>query len=288
MTTFGRTTALALATLVSLGGCGASTDFGADYATDEMTASMPASVDIEESGVMDTGLGVLEEAASSKAIEPDVITTGYLSLTVDSPSESAEAIAALVVDAGGRIASRSDYTPVDYGTPSSYIEARIPVEALDVTLVSIKDLGMVQEVSVNSYDVSLQKVDLDARLQVLEAAQARLAELLTQATTTGDLIAIETALSERQAELDSLQGQREYLSDQTLFSTVNISLTTPEGATATNPDGFLDGLIRGWQSIVAFALGTVVWAGILLPWLGILAIIIATAMVVRVIRRRKK
>jgi len=282
MTIFARTTALALATLVGLGGCSASTD----YTSDEMAASLPASIDSAESGVM--GMDVREEAASATASEPDVITTGYLSLTVDSPSEGAEDIAVLVVDAGGRIASRSDYTPVDYGTPSSYIEARIPVEVLDVTLASIKDLGVVQEVSVNSYDVSLQKVDLDARLEVLEAAQARLAQLLTEAETTSDLIAIETALSERQAELDSLQGQRDYLSDQTLFATINISLTTPEGATATNPDGFLDGLLRGWQSIVVFALGTVVWAGILLPWLGILSIIIATATVVRVVRGRKK
>ena len=282
MTIFARTTALALATLVGLGGCSAS----ADYTSDEMAASLPASIDSAESGLM--GMDVREEAASATASEPDVITTGYLSLTVDSPSEGAEDIAVLVVDAGGRIASRSDYTPVDYGTPSSYIEARIPVEVLDVTLAAIKDLGLVQEVSVNSYDVSLQKVDLDARLEVLEAAQARLAQLLTEAETTSDLIAIETALSERQAELDSLQGQRDYLSDQTLFATINISLTTPEGATATNPDGFLDGLLRGWQSIVVFALGTVVWAGILLPWLGILAIIIATATLVRVVRGRKK
>lgn len=282
MTTFARTTALALATLVGLGGCSAS----ADYTSDEMATSMPASIDSAESGLM--GMDVREEAASATASEPDVITTGYLSLTVDSPSEGAEDIAVLVVDAGGRIASRSDYTPVDYGTPSSYIEARIPVEVLDVTLAAIKDLGLVQEVSVNSYDVSLQKVDLDARLEVLEAAQARLAQLLTEAETTSDLIAIETALSERQAELDSLQGQRDYLSDQTLFATINISLTTPEGATATNPDGFLDGLLRGWQSIVVFALGTVVWAGILLPWLGILAIIIATATLIRVVRRRKR
>ena len=72
-----------------------------------------------------------------------------------------------------------------------------------------------------------------------------------------------------------------------LFATINISLTTPEGAITTEPDGFLDGLIRGLESIVAFALGTLVWMGILLPWLGIVAVVIAIVMVIRVVRRRK-
>jgi hypothetical protein len=38
---------------------------------------------------------------------------------------------------------------------------------------------------------------------------------------------------------------------------------------------------------VAFALGTLVWMGILLPWLGIVAVVIAIVMVIRVVRRRK-
>jgi len=72
-----------------------------------------------------------------------------------------------------------------------------------------------------------------------------------------------------------------------LFATINFSLTTPEGAITTEPDGFLDGLIRGLESIVAFALGALVWMGILLPWLGIVAVVIAIVMVIRVVRRRK-
>ncbi len=149
--------------------------------------------------------------------------------------------------AGGRIASRSDYTPVDYGQPSSYLEARIPYDVLDATVESIQELGDVQEVSLNSVDVSLQKIDLDARIDVLEAAIERLNELLAEAASTSDLIAVESALSERQAELDSLQSQRDYLSDQTLFATLSISLITPANATPAEPDGFLDGIVRGWK-----------------------------------------
>ena len=282
MTTFVRLGALAVMTALCLSGCSTTID----SVSEDMALSMPA-MDVAESSAVDMEMGMREESAAVSATEPDVITTGYLSLTVDTPSESATTIENLVVSAGGRIASRSDYTPVDYGTPSSYLEARIPVDVLEPTLTQIKALGTLQEISVNSYDVSLQKVDLDARITVLEAARERLTQLLATAESTSDLISIETALADRQAELDSLQSQRDYLSDQTLFATINFSLTTPEGAITTEPDGFLDGLIRGLESIVAFALGALVWMGILLPWLGIVAVVIAIVMVIRVVRRRK-
>ncbi|MEK9599861.1 MAG: DUF4349 domain-containing protein, partial [Pontimonas sp.] len=140
--------------------------------------------------------------------------------------------------------------------------------------------------SLNSVDVSLQKIDLDARIDVLEAAIERLNELLAEAASTSDLIAVESALSERQAELDSLQSQRDYLSDQTLFATLSISLITPANATPAEPDGFLDGIVRGWESILAFFAGTIVWAGILVPWLGLVAVVAVAIVVVRRLRRR--
>jgi hypothetical protein len=93
-------------------------------------------------------------------------------------------------------------------------------------------------------------------------------------------------LSERQAELDSLQSQREYLSDQTLFATLSISLITPANATPAEPDGFLDGIVRGWESILAFFAGTIVWAGILVPWVGLVAVVVVAIVVVRRLRRR--
>ena len=154
-------------------------------------------------------------------------------------------------------------------------------------MASLQNLGDVQEVSLNSFDVSLQKVDLDARIQVLESAIARLNELLAEAANTADLIAVESALSERQAELDSLQSQRDYLSDQTLFATLSVSLITPLSATPADPDGFLDGIVRGWESVLAFFAGVMVWAGILVPWIGLAAVVILLGIVIRRIRKRK-
>ena len=279
--TLSRTfSALSLACLCALTGCAPSAD------SVEKSSIGMASPDIAYTEDMAVEIDMARAEDSAGSFEPDIIRTGYLSLSVDSPADTADEITEVVEAAGGRIASRSDYTPVDYGQPSSYLEARIPYGVLDATVASLQDLGDVQEVSLNTVDVSLQKVDLDARIQVLEAAITRLNELLAEAASTSDLIAVESALSERQAELDSLQSQRDYLSDQTLLATLSISLITPENAMPADPDGFVDGIIRGWESILAFFAGVIVWAGVLVPWLGLVGLIVVLGIVVRKVRPR--
>jgi hypothetical protein len=227
---------------------------------------------------------------STGSFEPDVITTGYLTMSVETPASTADEITELVSEAGGRVSSRSDYTPVDFGQPSSYLEVRIPSDDLDDTVSAITDLGDVQEISVNTLDVSLQKVDLDARIRVLDSAISRLEELLQSASSTADLVTIESALTERQSERDSLQSQRDYLSDQTLFATLSINLITPEDAIPSDPDGFFDGLERGWLGILSFFAGVIVWAGILVPWVALGAVVIALLWLIRraVASRRAK
>jgi hypothetical protein len=281
MTLTAKLSALTLASLLALTGCASGLD-----SSRESSISM-GSPEIAYTEDMAVGMEAQVFADEGGSLEPGVIRTGYLSLSVDSPADTADEITEIVEGAGGRIASRSDYTPVDYGQPSSFLEARIPYDVLDATVASLQELGDVQEVSLNTIDVSLQKVDLDARIQVLESAITRLNELLAEAANTADLIAVESALSERQAELDSLQSQRDYLSDQTLFATLSISLITPENAMPSDPDGFLDGIVRGWESILAFFAGAIVWAGILVPWLGLLAVVVVVIVVIRRVRRRK-
>ena len=267
MTTSRIALALGLTTLLTLGGCQA----GATESYDDMAVSAPEMA-VSESVEM---AAVEADGKASYQSEPDVITTGYLSMTVENPSTVADEITEVIVASGGRVASRSDYTPVDFGQPSAYLDVRIPSSDLETTVASITGLGDVQEISVNTVDVSLQKVDLDARIEVLDTAIERLTTLLASAETTADLITIESALAERQAELDSLQSQRDYLSDQTLFATLSITLITPADATPSDPDGFFDGLVRGWESVLAFFAGTIVWAGILVPWIGLGAAVIA-------------
>lgn len=222
------------------------------------------------------------------AVDRSQIITGDLYLTVESITETADSIQEIVEKAGGRVDSRSEYTEGDGTSPSAYLWVRIPATALTPTLDEIKALGEVERVSLSSTDVTLQVVDLDARIAVLEKGIERLTALLEKATTTSDLIELETAITQRQSELDSLNGQRTYLADQIALASISIELRTPEEAPVREPGSFWDGIVTGWNALVSFFQGALVVAGVLVPWLAVAVVVaIVVIVIVRAIRRRR-
>ena len=243
----------------------------------ESVAAMPE-IAIEESMPADMG-------SRDVAIERSQIITGDLYLTVESPLEAADEVQAVVESAGGRVDSRSEYTDWETEAPSAYLWVRIPVESLEDTLAQIEQLGTLESKSINNSDVTLQVIDLDARIGVLESSIQKLRDLQDQATTTAELIEVEAALSDRQAELDSLNSQRNYLTDQVQYASIGIQLSSPEVAPERDPGSFLDGIVSGWNAMLAFFAGTIVFFGFIVPWLGLLVGIGIVVWVAVAIRR---
>jgi hypothetical protein len=122
----------------------------------------------------------------------------------------------------------------------------------------------------------------------LRSSITRLLALQDQAATVDDLIALETAISDRQAELESLEAQQRYLADQVGLSTITLVLGSNEVAPIDEPDTFLSGLVTGWEALVTFGSGLLVLFGLLLPWLVVLGLIaFAIVMIVRRATRRR-
>jgi Flp pilus assembly protein TadB len=121
----------------------------------------------------------------------------------------------------------------------------------------------------------------------LRTSIARLLQLEASATDTTNLIAIETAISDRQGELESLEAQQRGLDDQISMSTITLILRSDAAAPPIKPADFWSGLGAGWGAFVAFWAGTLVILGVLLPWLVFLgAAAVITVFVVRLVRRR--
>jgi len=218
----------------------------------------------------------------------DVITNGSVSLTVTDPIAAVEDVEAITERAGGRIDSRSENPKTPNQPASANLSLRIPADVLDETLADLRALGTVNFVTLEKSDVTQQTRDLDARITSLQTSVDRLLALMTQATTTADLIAIESALSSRQAELESLQSQRSYLSDQIDYATIQLELH-PVGTVAPGtPETFWGAIVAGWNALVAALGGVVVAVGFGLPWLlalGVLALIVLLAF--RLARRKR-
>ncbi len=269
---------------VGLGACAGQTDrLGAadDFVTEE---ALPFTEDTVTSGPAPRD----EMGAVSADTERSLIVTGSLYLTVDDPFVAANEVEDIVVEAGGRVDSRSESADIGGDNPQAYLWVRIPASQLDETLEQIEAVGVVESKTLSNQDVTLQRIDLEARVEVLEDAISRLSDLLDTAATTSDIIEIEAALGDRQAELDSLQAQLEYLGDQVEFASIGIDLRGPEAAPEREPDGFVEGIVAGWMGMLAFFAGSIVFAGMLVPWLAGLAVIALAVWLLLRLRRRNR
>jgi hypothetical protein len=215
-----------------------------------------------------------------------MIVSGYLTLTVERPAEAAAEISAIVERAGGRVDARTEQAPDGEDKGRAELTVRIPSAQLTQTLETIKKVGTVERVEQQKQNVTAQVRDLDSRIKALRASVDRLIALMADADTTADLISIESALSERQSNLESLESQKRSLDDLVELSTYTIQLGTEADAPVDEPDTFLSGLAAGWHAFVAFFSFLLVAFGVLLPWLVLVGL--ALAVIVVTIRRRGK
>lgn len=269
-----RTIALAGFIALAAAGC-SSTGVNSDgvETADQSVESVPPGY-TDDMALEEGGLDAQTSAPASQGApitDRAQIITGDIYLTADDPLVTADAVETEIIAAGGRVDSRSESAQTDGHSPLAYLWVRIPTDALEPTLEVIEALGVVESKTLSNQDVTLQVVDLDARIAVLEQSIGRLQDLLGQASTTTDIVEIETALSERQGELDSLNSQRNYLRDQVQYASIGVDIRSPEVAPERDPDGFVDGIVAGWQAMLAFFAGTIVFAGVIVPWLGLLA-----------------
>ena len=218
-------------------------------------------------------------------VDRQVIVTGWVTVTVDEPSEAATEAIRIAESIGGRVDSRSEYAPIDGDKGSATLTLRLPAESLTATIDKLTALGEVQEISLNTDDVTMVTQDLDARIAALSASVDRLLALLATAKDTDTLIQLETAISDRQAQLESLQSERRYYADQVSLSTITLNLVSVADAPVKQPDTFVTGIVAGWNAFVAFFQGLLVVLGVLLPWIVLAGLI--TALVVWLIKRRQ-
>jgi hypothetical protein len=256
-------------------------------ATNQSSAEAPIPMDaVAPAPATEFGGEPLTEAATSA--DREIVVTGSITLRVDDPAEVAEDAGEIVETAGGRVDGRSESGSGDDGGRRATVTVRIPTGKVDATVDELRNLGEVESISIDEQDVTAVTQDLDARITALQTSVGRLLDLMSRATTTGDLIAIETSLAERQGTLEALEAQRRALADQVEMSTITLTLQSTAVAPSVAPGDFLGGLSAGWNSFVAFLSGLLVVAGVLLPWLAFLSVLtFGVLFLIRVVLRRR-
>lgn len=129
-------------------------------------------------------------------------------------------------------------------------------------------------------NVTSQYVDLQSRLTNLRTEQQRLLQLLSQAKSLSDTLAIQDKLTDVEGQIEQIEGQINQLAGQTSFSTVTITLTaTPAGPakppanqSGWNPLQILGDAAGALLAVLQVVVSVLIWVLVFAPlWLPTLA-----------------
>lgn len=224
------------------------------------------------------------------AMEREVIQTGSITLRVDEITDSTPLVISLAEELGGRVDDQSQYTDPTVGkVTSANLLVRIPVDQYQEFIDRVSQLGNVEALNTSSTDVTLQTVDLTARINSLQTSIERLEALVQEASNVADLIAAESALAERQAELDSLLSQQKYLTDQVDLASIYIILLRKDALDAAQPIGFWAGIQKGFESVLNTLENSTTFIGLIIPWVLVVLLLLVLVKIIRLgIKRLNK
>lgn len=281
---------LLLAVIAALAGCSGGSDTsdagGAVSADRELGA--PAEADqptsAEDAGRTAAAAGPTDRAP--QRLDRAVIATGTVSLRGDDVGEVRRDVQRVVDAHRGTIAEENTDSD-EKGRPQyARLVVRVPATQFDDAMSALEGIGEVRASQRSAEDVTTQVIDNDARVRAQTASLRRVEALLAQADSLQQIIWIESQLTQRQADLDSLKSQQAWLSDQTTLSTITVDIertAEPEKEADAKDAGFLAGLRGGLSALEASVTALATIVGALLPWAIVAALL---AVPVRLLLRR--
>jgi hypothetical protein len=222
-----------------------------------------------------------------------VISTGTVTLESKDVEQARFDVQKVVDGHGGEISDEQTATDDEGQIDRSRLVIRVPSGSFGDVMDELGDVADLRSAKRTSEDVTTEVIDIDVRVRAQEKSLERIELLLARAQNLRAIIAIESQLTRRQADLDSLKAQQAFLADQTSLSTITVFLEQKEKAHADPAEedeaGFLAGLDSGWTAlggaatVLATVLGAVLPFAILLLLLGVPIWLLARS----VVRRRR-
>jgi hypothetical protein len=231
------------------------------------------------------------------AINRLIIREGNISIYAEKTRQTRDDIEALVnsyIEEGGYVISASESSRGEGKEPYISMSIRVPVDQFDHVMDAIAEMSVeVINSNENAQDVTEEYVDLEGRVEALEAARDRLMEIMSDADFTEDLLMAEQQLTMREAELEALYGRLNYLSESARLSRIYIDL---------QPYELFEPIDTSWKpaqtfryavedlidSMQGFADFMITFGILVLPWLVFFGLIIWGVVALVRSRRQKK
>ena len=219
-----------------------------------------------------------------------MILTGELELETKEFDSAVRAIDALVEELGGWYESRS----INQGGSRRSISAtvRVPAKNFPALMERAGEAAHKTYANDRQEDISEAYYDREARLTTQRTKLERLQTLLAQAENMEDIIALESAISETELQIEYLTGSLRKYDNLVDYATVTLSLrevyrlTTdqelPQTFTERLGDAFITGLERGIGGLEDFTIS------VARNWMSLLILAAVVWVIVLLVRRHSR
>ena len=167
------------------------------------------------------GLKQIEPQPALPSQERMVIYNAYISLETSDMQAVLNRISALAVSSGGYVAGSSRTNT------GAEITIRVPKDSFRSIVQQVETYGKVLNERSSSEDVTQQYIDLRARLENLQRQEQRLRDILNMTKTVDEVLQVERELERVRGDIESLQGQINYIERNEEMSLISIDLTEP-------------------------------------------------------------
>lgn len=217
-----------------------------------------------------------DKAVDEPSSKTHVIRTATLSVEVKSVTKALATARTVALAAGGVVEDETTER-IDDTHVASNVVLRVPEADYDSVLTELAGTGKLLSRTANAKDVTEQVVDVNSRIATQRASVNRVRKLMDQAEDITDVVALESQLNTRQAELESLLAKQASLADRTTMATITLDLserTKEEKDSGDDDPGFLDALGGGWDAFVTVLRWIVVVVAAILPFVAALAVLL--------------
>jgi hypothetical protein len=231
--------------------------------------------------------------SAQQAFDRKIIRNADFQLETKSTTDAQRRLASIVESHGGFVvtseATQSQGTDTSKPDVTVKLVARVPVVQFQAVLDAIHALdGRIKQEKITGQDVSEEYIDLEARIKSKKALEAQFMEIMKQARSIEDALAVQTQLADVRTEIEKIEGRRRFLENQSSLSTITLSIEPPAPFIGTSPSGFAHDLKASLQDGIDAAAAIVLF--LIRAFLTLLPVavfvILPFALVIRFLLRR--
>ncbi|MDB5159049.1 MAG: hypothetical protein JWR50_3756 [Mucilaginibacter sp.] len=192
----------------------------------------------------------------AKDVSKKIIKQGDIHFETDNVAGTKKAIYAQLTKLNGYASGENETNDNESNRKEFTINAKVPAKNFDLFLINVSANAVkIDSKNISMRDVTTEYIDMTTRLSNKKKLEERYLELLKKGDKISDLLQIENKLTEIRSEIESTQGQLNYLLKQVDYSSLDITFYAKQNVKESGETfsyKIKSALGSGWDSLSAW------------------------------------